>query len=480
MTDFNLVPLFPEIFVVFSAMGLLMVGAIGKNIETRVICWFAMIGIIIAALFLAAGVGHTTFILNGMLKFNFYTQFMKFLVMMGIVASLALSSGAIKEEGIERFEFPVLVLLAGAGMMLMISANNFMIFYMALELQSLSLYVLAAMRRGSMYSAEAGVKYFTLGALSSGMILFGISLLYGFTGTVDFGVLTASLITWQIVPLGIIFGMVFVLAGLAFKLSAFPFHMWTPDVYQGAPTTVTALFAIVPKLAAFSILIRILFEPFAMLSDQWLQIVYVLSLGSMIIGAFAALKQENIKRLLAYSSIGNVGYALVGIVASSLEGIGATILYMLIYMIMTAGTFSVILSMRRDGSPLHNISDLGGLSRTNPALAYALAALMFSMSGIPPMAGFFGKLFVFKAAIASGYYILAVLGVVTSVVAAYYYLRIVKVMFFDEPQDPFDSHLPLMRNCVLWGSVIFVLLFIAKPSFIFDITYATAQALFFG
>lgn len=481
MTDFNLIPLLPEIFVLLNAMGLLLAGVYSRSENTpRVICWAGIVVLLIAAL-LAGQTGHaTSFVLSGMFKFNGFTQYMKLLVMLGLAAVLALSAGSMKNEGTERFEFPVLMLIAGAGMLLLISSNNFLTFYMALELQSLSLYVLAAMKRNSLFSAEAGVKYFTLGALSSGMILFGISLLYGFTGTIDFGALSATLITWGHVPLGVTFGMIFVLAGLAFKISAFPFHMWTPDVYQGAPTIVTALFAIVPKVAAIAIMIRVLYEPFNMMSSQWIQIVYLLSLGSMIVGAFAGLRQNDIKRLLAYSSIGNIGFALVGVVATSLEGIGGTILYMLIYMLGTAGTFSIVLSMRRGGVGQYNINDLAGLSQTQPVTAYCLAILMFSMSGIPPMAGFFGKLFVFKAAMAAGFYWLAVLGVITSVVAAYYYLRIIKVMFFDDAKEPFDQNMPFARQVVLYISVAFTLLFIIKPSFIFDMTQGAVQALFFG
>lgn len=341
-------------------------------------------------------------------------------------------------------------------MMLMVSANNFLALYMGLELQALSLYVLAAFHRNSARSSEAGIKYFVLGALSSGMLLFGISLIYGFTGSIDFGVVGNTLEALESVPLGVIFGLVFILAGLAFKISAAPFHMWTPDVYQGAPTAVTALFAMVPKIAAMALLMRLLFDPFAALSDQWGQIIYFLALMSMLVGAFAAIAQDNIKRLLAYSSIGNMGYALVGVAVGTAAGAGAVVLYLTIYMVMTAGVFAVVMSMRRQGLSVFKISDLSGLSQTSPALAYSMAILMFSMSGIPPAAGFFGKLVVFNAAVAEGYYVLAVVGVLSSVVAAYYYLRVVKVMFFDEPEDAFDKDMPFARRAVLLISILFV------------------------
>jgi NADH-quinone oxidoreductase subunit N len=409
-----------------------------------------------------------------------FAGFMKLMILTGLIASVALSVRYLVEEGMERFEFPVLIIFAGIGMMMMVSANNLLALYMGLELQSLSLYVLAAFHRNSLRSSEAGIKYFVLGALSSGMLLFGVSLIYGFTGSLDFEVIGRTLGGLEVVPLGATFGLVFILAGFAFKISAVPFHMWTPDVYQGAPSAVTALFAIVPKIAAFALLMRLLFEPFAGLSDQWLQIVYFISLMSMVIGAFAGIAQENIKRLLAYSSIGNMGYALIGVVAGNAAGAGAVVLYLLIYMVMTIGVFAVVLSMRRQGMGVYRISDLSGLSKTAPGLAYAMAILMFSMSGIPPAAGFFGKLVVFNAAVAEGYYVLATLGILTSVVAAYYYLRVIKVMFFDEPADVFDGGMPFARRAVLLISILFVLGFVIKPSVFVSSSFSAVASLFAG
>ena len=480
MIDFNLIPLLPEIFLSLIGMGLLIVGVFHGNQSTRVVFWAAAAGFAIAALLLL-GIGwETRTVLNGMFVIDKFSGFMKLLILMGLIASVALSVRYAIQEGMERFEYPVLIIFAGIGMMMMVSANNMLALYMGLELQSLSLYVLAAFHRNSAKSSEAGIKYFILGALSSGMLLFGISLIYGFTGTVDFAVLGETLGGLETLPFGLVFGLVFLLAGLAFKISAVPFHMWTPDVYQGAPSSVTALFAIVPKVAAFGLLMRLLFEPFMALSDQWVQIIYFLSLMSMIVGAFAAVAQDDIKRLLAYSSIGNMGYALIGVVAGTADGAGAVVLYLLIYMIMTAGVFAVVLSMRRQGLAVYKISDLSGLSKTSPALAYAMFILMFSMSGIPPAAGFFGKLVVFNAAVAEGYYILAVLGVLTSVIGAFYYLRVIKVMFFDEPADAFDGEMPFARRAVLFISILFVLGFVIKPSVFIASSLDAASALFTG
>lgn len=478
--DLNLVPLLPEIFLALTGMGLLLVGAAHGNDSTRVISWAVIVAFLFSAIILFNMGWQDALTLGGMFRFDYFAGFMQTAILAGMGLSLALGIHYLHLEGISRFEYPLLVIFACVGMMLMVSANNFLALYVSLELQSLSLYVLAAFSRNSLRSAEAGVKYFALGAISSGMLLFGISLIYGYTGSIDYGAVTASLMTLGNFPPGVIFGMTFILAGLAFKISAAPFHMWTPDVYQGAPTSVTALFAIVPKVAAMGLLMRLLYSPFAPLHDEWLQIIYFLSAMSMILGAFAAIAQENIKRLMAYSSIGNMGYALIGVAAGSAGGIGAVALYMLIYLIMTAGTFGVILSMRRNGAAVENLRDLSGLSRTSPALAYVMAILMFSMSGIPPMAGFFGKLVIFQAAVDSKLYILAVIGVLSSVVAAYYYLKIIKVMFFDEASEKFDAGTPFAQALVIALSVIFVLAFVLKPSYIIGRAQEAALSLFSG
>jgi NADH-quinone oxidoreductase subunit N len=480
MIGFDLVPLFPELFLAVTGMVHLIIGVSRGNHSTNFVFWASAVTYVVAALILVSVSWGDAIVLNGMFKFDNFAGFMKLIILLGLLASAALSVKYLDDEGISRFEYPVLMTFAGIGMMLMVSANNLLALYMALELQSLSLYVLAAFRRGSLQSAEAGVKYFSLGALSSGMILFGISLIYGYTGTLDYGTLSATLLPMQAIPVGITFGLVFLLAGLAFKISAVPFHMWTPDVYQGAPTSVTAFFCHRAEDCGHGFDHAFAVRAFCFGFGQWDQIIWFLSAASMVVGAFAAIVQENIKRLLAYSSIGNMGYALIGIAAVSSAGASAVVLYLLIYLIMTSGVFAVVLSMRRNGKAVENISDLAGLSQTQPMLAYTMAILMFSMSGIPPMAGFFGKLMIFQAAVDAQMYVLAVLGVLTSVVAAYYYLRIIKVMFFDTPAPAFDGALPFARRAVLALSVIFVLCFVLKPSLPIIIAKNAAGALFAG
>lgn len=478
MDDFNLIPLLPELFLLFTALGLLIVGVNGGNRTTDVICTASIFGLALA-IFLLFGIGwERTVVLNGMFIMDQFAGIMKLLIILGLMASIALSIRYLYQEQMVRFEYPILILLSGIGMLLMVSAHNLLGLYMALELQSLSLYVLASFRRNSQKSAEAGAKYFILGALSSGMILFGISLIYGFTGSINFEVIQNALSGSELNNIGALVGMVFLLAGLAFKVSAAPFHMWTPDVYQGAPTSVTALFAIVPKIAALALIIRLLFEPFAGMIEEWTQIIIFLSALSMTVGAFAALVQNDIKRLMAYSSIGNMGYALIGVAAASETGVAAVIMYLMIYLFMTAGVFAVILCLRRGNIAVEKISDLGGLSQTNPGIAYTMAILMFSISGIPPLAGFFGKLFIFQAAIEAELYALAIYGILTSVVAAFYYLRIVKVMFFDDPIESVDPAIPFSRRVIMVVSVIFVLGFIIKPNVFVLSTQNAASVLF--
>jgi len=479
LTWATIMPALPELFLAIAGMVLLMAGAFRGNEGTQMICWATVASFGLAAMFLLGLDWERTVIFNGMFVLDRFAGFMKLFVLIGLMATIAISIRYLYQENLARFEYPVLILFAGIGMMLMISSNSLLAMYMGLELQSLSLYVLAAIRRNHVKSAEAGIKYFVLGALASGMLLFGISLVYGYTGAVGFDAIAASIKGVEASP-GLIIGMVFILVGLAFKVSAVPFHMWTPDVYEGAPTSVTALFAMVPKIAAMAVLMRLLFGPFGSIVSEWQQVIWFLSAASMGVGAFAAIVQKNIKRLMAYSSIGNMGYALIGIVAATPQGAGAVVVYLVLYMIMTAGVFSIIMFMRRGGIAAEEISDLSGLSRTSPLMAYAMAILMFSMSGIPPMAGFFGKLLVFNAAVASGFYVLAVFGVLTSVVAAFYYLYIIKVMFFDEPVDAFDKQLAFSKRAVLLVSVAFVLLFILSPGMLIQTSLSAATALFAG
>ncbi len=478
MADLNLMIILPEIFLAIIAMGFLMLGVFQGNKMTNVISWSACISFAIAAILLLKSDWSIQLALNNMIIMDQFAGAMKLLIILGVIASLALSVKYIYQERIARFEYPILIIFAGIGMMLMVSANNLLSLYMALELQSLSLYLLAAFHRNSLRSGEAATKYFILGALSSGMLLFGISLVYGFTGSLDFGTIKTTLSALDMMPPGFTVGMVFIISAIAFKISAAPFHMWTPDVYQGAPTSVTAFFAIVPKIAAIGLLLRLLFEPFEAAIDQWSQVLYFISLASLLIGSFAAIAQDNIKRLFAYSSIGNMGYVLIGVLAGTSQGVGAVMVFLLIYLITTAGAFSIILSMRRNGLAVDGINDLAGLSKNRPVLAYSMAVLMFSMSGIPPLAGFFGKLFIFQAAIESQLYVLAVLGVIASVVAAFYYLRIIKVMFFDEPLDVFDDDNDLGKRLVLIVSILLIIAFIFAPAVVLDVANGAASSLF--
>ena len=421
-------------------MALLMVGAFAGNGATRLIMVFTIISFVVAG-FLVGVVPGPSQAFDGLIINDDFSVFMKILVLIGGGLTLILSLGYLRREGIERFEYPILVVLATLGMFIMISANDFMSLYVGLEMQSLALYVCAAFKRDSLRSSEAGLKYFVLGAVASGMLLYGCSMVYGFSGTTSFDELGALLggMPSSEISIGLIVGLVFIAAGLAFKVSAVPFHMWTPDVYEGAPTPVTAFFSVAPKIAAIALLLRVMMGPFEALFDQWQQIVFLLAVASMLLGAFGAIGQRNIKRLMAYSSIGHVGYALVGLAAGTQAGINGVVIYMAIYLAMGAGTWGCILAMRRQDTMVENIDDLAGLSTNNPAMALAIGIFMFSMAGIPPLAGFFGKFYVFLAAVDAGLYTLAVVGVLTSVVGAFYYLRIVKIMYFDEPAEKFDA-----------------------------------------
>jgi NADH-quinone oxidoreductase subunit N len=367
--------------------------------------------------------------------------------------------------------------LATLGMMMMISANDLMSLYLGIELQSLALYVLAAFKRDSQRATEAGLKYFVLGALSSGMLLYGASMIYGFAGSTNFADLARSFEAMEQVSLGLIVGLVFLLAGLAFKISAAPFHMWTPDVYEGAPTPITAFFAVAPKVAALALLARVLMSPFGELLAQWQQILVVLAMASMVLGAFAAIGQRNIKRLMAYSSIGHVGFALVGLSAGTPEGVRGLLVYLTIYLAMNVGAFAVILSMKINDSMVENIDDLAGLGRNQPMLALVMAVFMFSLAGVPPLAGFFGKFYVFMAAIDAGLYTLAIVGVVASVVGAVYYLRIVKIMYFDEPGEVFDRPVRVEMGAIMVVTCIFTVFFFAYPVPLLAGAQTAAQAL---
>ncbi len=469
-------PALPEIALAVGALLLLLVGAFRKVSPTRGISWavvalFALVAVLVAG----QGDNHAaTF--GGMFVIDPFTRFIKLLVLLAAALSVIMSVTFIRRENMDRFEFPILIALAALGMIMMVSSNSLIALYLGLELQSLSIYVIAAFNRDSARSSEAGLKYFVLGALSSGLLLYGSSLVYGFTGSVDYQTIAAAISTGH-PSVGLIFGLVFILAALAFKISAVPFHMWTPDVYEGAPTPVTALMASAPKVAAMALIIRVLFTAFPGITPEWKQIIVFVSIASMVLGAFAAIGQSNIKRLMAYSSIGHMGYVLVGVAAGTVEGLRGVLIYLAIYVVMNAGVFCVILGMRRAGEQVENIADLAGLSRSRPMVAFLLAMLMFSLAGIPPLAGFFAKFYVFMAAIKANLYLLSVIGVLSSVVGAYYYLRIVKVMYFDEPAPALEAPLSRELSVVLGLSGLFTLFFFVYPAPLIEGAQAAAAAL---
>ncbi|NGO64454.1 NADH-quinone oxidoreductase subunit NuoN [Rhizobium daejeonense] len=426
----------PELILAVGALALLMIGVFAGEKSATTVTGLAVALLIISGVWLVLVPAEGS-AFGGAYVADGYARFMKVLALIGSITAMIMAVGHARFDHLDKFEFPVLLVLATLGVMLMISASNLISLYLSLELQSLALYVVAAINRDSLRSTEAGLKYFVLGALSSGMLLYGMSLVYGFTGNIGFAEIAGVLANGG-ASLGVVFGLVFVLAGLAFKISAVPFHMWTPDVYEGAPTPVTAFLAAAPKIGAMAILVRIVIDAFQPIFDQWQQIIVFISIASMLLGSFAAIGQRNIKRLMAYSSIGHMGYALVGLAAGNETGVTGVIVYMMIYLFMTLGTFACIMAMRRkEGGNVENIDDLAGLSTTKPFMAFVLTALMFSLAGIPPLAGFFGKYFVFVAAIEAKLYALAIIGVLSSVVGCFYYLRVVKVMWFDEAKGEF-------------------------------------------
>ena len=467
----------PEICLAILAMVLLLEGVFSSRVTSAAIRWAAVASFVVVAAMVVWKTGAArVYAFDGAFVVDDFARFMKVLALLGSAVTLIMSGRYLARTKMDSEEYPVLIMLATVGMMLMISANDLISLYMGIELQSLALYVVAAINRDSAKSSEAGLKYFVLGALSSGMLLYGASLVYGLTGHTQFADIAKALaLTGS--SLGIVFGIVFIIAGLAFKVSAVPFHMWTPDVYEGAPTPVTAFFAAAPKIAAITLFTRVMIGPFANITHDWQQIVVLISIASMVLGAFAAIGQNNIKRLLAYSSIANMGFALVGLAAGTVEGVQGVLVYMLIYLVTTLGVFACVLAMRRNGIYLEKISDLAGLGKTNKGHAFMLAMLMFSLAGIPPLAGFFGKLFVFLAAVKAGLWPLAIIGVVASVVGAYYYLRLIKIMYFDEPAEAFDK-MDGEVKWVVYASGLFVLLFglFAQP--LLSIAISAAGSLF--
>ena len=472
----DLIPLLPEIVLACGAMLVLMGGVIGGERSARAVNGLCIIVLLLVAYAMVAWVpAGRSVLFGGSFVVDDYARFLKLLALTGSAGALMLSLDYLNAEGQQKFEYGVLVLLSTLGMMMLISAADLIALYLGLELMSLPLYVIAASNRQNVRSTEAGLKYFVLGALSSGMLLYGASLIYGFTGTIEFGGIAKA--AGQGGNLGLIFGLVFLFVGFCFKVSAVPFHMWTPDVYEGAPTPVTAFFAAAPKVAGIAIFVRATVVAFPGITHEWQQIVVFVSIASMALGAFAAIGQRNIKRLMAYSSIGHMGFALVGLAAGTPEGVQGVLIYMAIYVAMTLGTFAVILAMRRDGVYVETIADLAGLSRTQPTMAFMLAMLLFSLAGIPPLAGFFAKFYVFLAAIKAGLYVLAVIGVLTSVVGAFYYLTIVKIMYFDEPAKRFQS-MPGLLRIVLGVSGLINILFFVYPAPLLGAATAAAKSLF--
>jgi len=474
----DFMPALPEIWLAGVAMVLLMVGAFRGNKSTRLVSWLAVLGIAVAFVAVIFGDQPNAKTFAGMFVVDPFSTLSKGLILVGAAASLVMSLDYIRREGMERFEFPILILLATVGMLMMVSANDLISLYVGIELQSLSLYVIAAFKRDTLKSTEAGLKYFVLGALSSGMLLYGASMIYGFTGSTNFETIGALYTdSGQEPSIGLIVGLVFLISGLAFKVSAVPFHMWTPDVYEGASTPATAFFAIAPKVAAMALLVRVLVSPFFGVVEDWQQIITLIAILSMAYGAFAAIRQTNIKRLMAYSSIGHMGFALVGLAAGTEGGVQAVLIYLLIYVVMNIGTFAAILTMRVKGQMVEGIEDLAGLGRNNPMLALVLAVLLFSLAGIPPLAGFFGKFYVFLAAIEEELYTLAILGVLSSVVGAFYYLRIIKVVYFDEPAESFERPIGREMGIILGASGIFTAFFVVLPGPFLSWTQAAAAAL---
>ncbi len=479
----NIAHALPELILAVGALFLLLFGAIrgkendGPATEIAV----GILGLAIVALLIGSKTRAVVF--DGMFIDDAFGRFMKVLTLVGSLATLLMGQNFLRRERIDKFEYPVLIILSTLGALILISASGLITLYLGLELMSLALYVIAAFHRDNIRASEAGLKYFVLGALSSGMLLYGASLLYGFAGTVQFAGIADAIrghvhgLTAGDGLLFVVFGLVFLMTGLAFKMSVVPFHMWTPDVYEGAPTPVTAFFATAPKMAAVAITTRVIISAFPGITVQWQQIIIFISILSMALGSFAAIGQTNIKRLMAYSSIGHMGFALVGLAAGTPEGVQGVAIYMAIYLVMTLGTFAAILSMKINERQVENVADLMGLSKTHPAMAFFLAAMMFSLAGIPPLAGFFAKFYVFDAAIHARLYGLAVVGVLMSVVAAFYYLRIVKFMYFDESAIAFDRQSPITGG-VLVLTGLFVLLMFAFPAGFIGAAATAAKSLF--
>jgi len=465
MENLNLI--LPEIFISLSIMFLLILGVFIKD-GSKLIFNISLLALLITAIITI----NETFSINRMTLFNdsvvidYMSSFMKIITLLCAFLVLIISSSYLKIFKIFKIEYPILILSSVLGMMVMISSNDLMVFYMGLELQSLALYVLATFNRDQLKSSEAGLKYFVLSALSSGLLLYGCSLIYGFSGSTNFDTIANQLNSNEYV---LTFGIVFILVGLAFKISAVPFHMWAPDVYEGSPTSVTLFFTMVPKIAALTVFIRFLYVPFLNLIDQWQIIIIFLSIASMLFGAIAAIGQTNIKRLIAYSSIGHIGYTLAGLATGSNEGIQSSIIYISIYIIMNLALFSCLLMLKRNNQYYEEIGDLSGLSKNHPLLSLSLLIILFSLAGIPPLAGFFAKFYIFKAVLEQSMYFLAIVGLLSTVVAAFYYLRIIKIIYFDAEKEKYDQDHNMWLKFSLTFSTILILFYFIFPSQLIDV-----------
>ena len=464
---FNFELILPEIFLSLSILFLLILGVFKKN-SSRLIQNISLVVLIItSAIILNESLNiKETILFNGSIIIDYLSSLMKIITLIATFFVLTISSSYLKTFKIFKIEYSILILSSVLGMMIMISSNDLIVFYMGLELQSLALYVLATFNRDQLRSSEAGLKYFVLSALSSGLLLYGCSLIYGFTGSTNFNIIADQLSSNEY---ALTFGIVFILVGLSFKISAVPFHMWAPDVYEGSPTSVTLFFTMVPKIAALTVFIRFLYVPFLNLIDQWQMILIFLSIASMLFGAIAAIGQTNLKRLIAYSSIGHVGYILAGLATGSNDGIQSSITYIIIYIIMNLGLFACLLMMKRNDEYYENIDDLSGLSKNHPLLSLSLLIILFSLAGIPPLAGFFAKFYIFKSVLEQSMYFLAIVGLLSTVIAAFYYLRIIKIMYFDNEKDKYERDHSLWLKFSLTASTILILFYFVFPGYLIEL-----------
>ena len=459
-----LIYIIPELFLSLSIMTLLMIGVFVKK-SFKLVNLLTIFTLIFSIVLIFNQPHEIIKIFNQSYIIDQLSIFMKILTLLFSLLVLLTSNGYIKSNNIDKIEYLIIILSSTLGMVLMISSYDLIVFYLGLELQSLSLYILASFKNKDERSTEAGLKYFVLSALASGLLLYGCSLIYGFTGSTNFEIISSNLNSSNA---GAVFGIVFIIVGLAFKVSAAPFHMWTPDVYEGSPTSVTSFFALVPKIAAITVFIRFMYVPFANVIDQWQVIIVFLSIASMVLGAFAAIGQNNIKRLMAYSTIGHMGYALAGLATGTNEGVQSTIIYLSIYLVMNLGAFGCIFMMKRENIFYENINDLSGLSKNHPMLAFGFLIILFSLAGIPPLAGFFAKFYIFMAVIEVKMYLLAITGLVTTVVSAFYYLRIIKVIYVDKPKKPFDKSYDWWLKGSLILSSTLILIYFIYPSILID------------